>query len=229
MFNYWPISYISSNPPRFSCFYCCHCLSQDILPNDLPQLFQHDGKSENPRSKLTSTTELCAAAVVHRKIHTVEMEHKAKVNEILGPEDDVYNWMFVFWGVPPSCGRWHKKRVIDINVHRPLRMMLDDVGWCDESGLHLPLETQRCSFSKMLGCFRYHTSSIHCPHLHWDQMPFTPKIWMFGVTLPALFFSEKTPRMTDFCNGRFAEKERQIMAACSRSADIFGRMNILMC
>lgn len=54
----------------------------DILPDDLPQFFQHDGQRENPRSKLTSTTELCAAAVLHRKIHTVEMEHKAKVNEM---------------------------------------------------------------------------------------------------------------------------------------------------
>ena len=70
------------------------CLSQDILPDDLPQLFQHDGQRENPRSKLTSTTELCAAAVLHRKIHTVEMEHKAKVNEILG-EDDVCRFIYM--------------------------------------------------------------------------------------------------------------------------------------
>lgn len=56
-------------------------MRQDATP-DLPQIFD-DERAERPRAELSRSSSLCAAAVVHRKIHTVEMEHKAKVNERL--------------------------------------------------------------------------------------------------------------------------------------------------
>jgi hypothetical protein len=57
----------------------------------LPQLFSPVSPSSGStlgaarvRKPLAPSRELCAAAAVHRKIHMVEMEHKAKVNETLG-------------------------------------------------------------------------------------------------------------------------------------------------
>lgn len=61
------------------------------MPSALPQLFSPVSPSSGStlgaarvRKPLAPSRELCAAAAVHRKIHMVEMEHKAKVNETLG-------------------------------------------------------------------------------------------------------------------------------------------------
>eukprot|EP00435_Cladocopium_sp_Y103_P016337 s2554_g4.t1 len=57
--------------------------SNGSSPSALPQLFSAS-PSSGARAPLAPSRELCAAAAVHRKIHMVEMEHKAKVNETLG-------------------------------------------------------------------------------------------------------------------------------------------------
>lgn len=65
-------------------------ISPDLAtPSALPQLFSPVSPSSGStlgaarvRKPLAPSRELCAAAAVHRKIHMVEMEHKAKVNEM---------------------------------------------------------------------------------------------------------------------------------------------------
>ena len=66
------------------------------MPSALPQLFSPASPSAGStlaapasagRTRLAPGRELCAAAAVHRKIHMVEMEHKAKVNETLGVQN----------------------------------------------------------------------------------------------------------------------------------------------
>lgn len=68
---------------------------------DLPQIFAPpDGEDalSRPRAELSrSSCSLCAAAVVHRKIHMVEMEHKAKVNERLDLFHYVLHYVLHFY------------------------------------------------------------------------------------------------------------------------------------
>eukprot|EP00438_Fugacium_kawagutii_P012974 Skav229744 [mRNA] locus=scaffold1287:365545:366852:+ [translate_table: standard] len=73
---------------RAACLMVHRLFGRQEASCDLPQIFAppEDENAERapPRAELSQSSSLCAAAVVHRKIHMVEMEHKAKVNERLG-------------------------------------------------------------------------------------------------------------------------------------------------